>query len=282
MFGRGDKAGKVSLGKGVADDAEPVIATRTAAKVPVMDDRPDDELGAYPENVDDQPSYARAIERTLRIVGLVAVVSGLINVALIMLIITILPLQKVYPFLVTFKSQENQVVSIEPLNADPQTMRYATEDNVRDYIVQRHKVTPDNAIMNAQWGPQSRIAARSSLETYTAFRQASDTELKQLVSQNYSRDVELNSVTLLPGGTWQVAFTTIDHSAGSAIAAPASGTFGASADANQPGIVQTGESRQTWVATLRAKYDPTRVRYDQRLLNPLGFTVTDYSVTRRS
>lgn len=278
MFGRGEKPKGVSLGKSVGDEPEVAPTVSSAA----LEEEVRDDLGQYPDNVSDQPSYVRAIERTLRAVTLVAVISGLINVAQIMLLITVFPLQKVVPFLVTFKSQDSQVVKVEPLQANAQTMRYASEDSIRQYVTLRHKVIPDYAIMNGQWGPGSRIAAQTALQAYQDFRKSSEDELKQLVSQNYTRDVQINSVTLLPGGTWQVAFTTIDHSAGQVLPAPSTGAFGASATATNPGVVQPGESRQEWLATLRIAYQPQRVQFNDRLLNPLGFTVTDYSVTRRS
>jgi len=278
MFGRGDKPKGVSLGKSVGDEP----AGLRAAPASTSGEEIRDELGEYPDNVSDQPSYVRAIERTLRAVTLVAVISGLMNVAQIMLLLTVFPLQKVVPFLVTFKSQESQVVKVEPLEADAQTLRYASEDNIRQYVALRHKVTPDFAVMNEQWGPRSRIAAQTTADAYQNFRKAADDELKQLVSQNYSRDVQINNVTALPGGTWQVSFTTIDHSAGQVIPAPATGSFGTNTIGQQPGIVQSGESRQEWVATMRIAYQPKRVAFNDRLLNPLGFTVTDYSVTRRS
>lgn len=278
MFGRGEKPKGVSLGKSVGD--EPEVARASSAAAPAEDVR--DELGEYPDNVSDQPSYVRSIERTLRAVTLVAVISGLLNVAMVMLIITLFPLQKVIPFLVTFKSQDSQVVKVEPLEADAQSMRYASEDSIRQYVTMRHKVVPDFNIMNEQWGPKSRIAAQTATAAYQDFRKASDDELKQLVSQNYTRDVQINSVTRLPDGTWQVAFTTVDHSAGQVLPAPPSGGFSAGIGASNQGIVQPGESRQEWVATMRIAYQPQRVRFSDRLLNPLGFTVTDYSVTRRS
>ena len=279
MFGRGDKPKAVSLGKSVGDEDAPRVVSSPSPQEEVRDD-----LGEYPDNVSDQPSHQRAIERTLRAVTFVAVVSGLINVAQIMLLITLLPLQKVVPFMVTFKNQDNQVVRIEPLEVDAKSLRFATEDSVRQYVVQRHKATPDFAVMNAQWGPRSRIAAQTSLENYQKFRAAADSELKELVSRNYSRDVQINTVSLLPGseGIWQVSFTTIDRSAGQVIPAPSTGTFGTSTSVSTPGIVQQGESRQEWVATLRVDYQPKRVQFNDRLLNPLGFTVIDYSVTRRS
>ena len=39
---------------------------------------------------------------------------------------------------------------------------------------------------------------------------------------------------------------------------------------------------KNWLATMTITYEPQAVSYDKRLLNPLGFTVTDYSVVARS
>ena len=261
------------------------------------DEREMDQLGPYPQNVSDQPSRARIIEKALRSMTIVATVSGLMNIAMIMLVITILPLQRVYPYLVTFKNQDNQVVSVEPLDVNASSLVYATEDNVRDYVVQRHKVTPNQTLMNAQWGPGSRLAARTEDTAYTQFQATSQNELKDILTQKYSRDIDINSVTRINDTLWQVNFTTIDRLASDTI--PVAGVAGiSSAEAAAPtnglavntapsttaalGAISSQDSRQTWVATLRVAYQPKRITYNQRLLNPLGFTVVDYTVARRS
>lgn len=281
MLGK-NKGGKVDLGKG--GDA----AATTGAQ---------DDLGPYPQNVSDQPSRARIVEKALRSMTIVATVSGLMNIAMIMLVITILPLQRVYPYLVTFKNQDNQVVSVEPLDVNTSSLVYATESNVRDYVVQRHKVIPNQTLMNAQWGTGSRLAAMTDESAYAQFQATSGKDLKDILTQKYDRDIQVNSVTRINDALWQVNFTTIDRLAGDSV--PVAGIAGvSSADAAATGngltvntapaanaalgSISSQDSRQTWVATLRVAYQPKRITYNQRLLNPLGFTVLDYTVARRS
>lgn len=262
--------------------------------------QPVDDLGRYPAEVDSNPSKERSQERALRAVSLVAIVAGMMCIALIMLLITLFPLQKVYPYLVTFKSQENQVVSIEPMSIEAPGMLYATEDNVRDYIIQRHSFVPIAATMSVQWGKDSRLAARTTPELYAKFADAARDETERMMTAGYARTIDINSVNRIAADTWQVAFTTHDAlptnggtlsaapftagqpgaPAGAPSSAPAPGTsaFAAAQAQAQAGVEKTND--QTWIATMRVEYRPQSVTYDKRLLNPLGFTVTDYSVSR--
>jgi type IV secretory pathway component VirB8 len=247
--------------------------------------------------VDNSPSKSRAQERALRAVSIVAIVSAMMNVALIMLVITLFPLQKVFPYLVTFKNQDNQVVSIEPMDIDQPGILYATEDNVRDYVTQRHSFIPNKTIMEARWGSGSKLYARTSNELYQQFANPARDETKRMLDSGYQRTVDINNVQRLPstsdGETWQVNFTTHDSvptqggtlsggtlSNPTAIGQNAAG-FGPAPGAPVDLAPTTAPSvnDQTWVATLRVKYEPQRVTYSQRLVNPLGFTVTDYSVS---
>lgn len=277
MFGRESKASGLGRGNNGAGGRH------------VVDHEREDDLGPFPSNVDSNPSAGRAQERALRIVGLVAVISGLCNVAFIMLFATLFPLQKVYPYLVTFKAKDQQVVSIEPMSLGAPGMVYATEDNIRDYIVQRHSFVPIRDRMTEQWGANSRLAARTSMDLYQRFAQASKAETEQMLRSGYTRNIDIKSVQRLSGGpsgeTWQVNFDTDDTLPTNNGTLSANPTFIASG-ANPTGTGNAVLSsvsptqKQSWVATLRITYLPQRVTYDKRLLNPLGFTVTDYSVTR--
>lgn len=247
-----------------------------------------DDLGPFPGDVDINPSKSRAQERALRSVAFVAIVSGMMNIALIMLLITLFPLQKVYPYLVTFKSQESQVVSIEPMSVEGNGMLYATEDSVRDYVIQRHTFVPIDSAMQQQWGPSSRLAARTGPELYAKFMDSSKAELAQMMTAGYTRKIDINSVQRIAGDTWQVNFTTHDTlpTAGGTLTGSAmfggqpstSTALGTPGNPTQPIITQNND--QTWIATMKVDYQPQKVTYDKRLLNPLGFTVTDYSVSR--
>lgn len=268
MFGKGNKG------------AKPLSIAKTDG----------DDLGPFPAEVDTNPSQSRAQERALRAVSIVAIVSGMMNIALIMLLIMLFPLQKVFPYLVTFKSQDAQVVSIEPMDVTSPGALYATEDAVRDYITQRHSFVPVESAMKAQWGPGSRLAARTGVEIFQKFNEAIKAESTRMMAAGYTRSVTINSVQRIAQDTWQINFTTTDSlptNGGTLTAQGAPGVkptdgqgFGqAEAIAASQASVPT-ESSQTWIATMRVDFEPQRITYDKRLLNPLGFTVTDYSVSR--
>ena len=268
-------------------------APKVTKGVALAKDEHEDDLGPYPRDVDDSPSQSSVLERALRNVTIVAVVSGLVNVALICFLIAVFPLKQVYPYLVTFNDKEQQVVQIEPLGIEAPAIDYVSEDNVRDYVNQRHSFTPVTSAMDAQWGPDSRLAARTLPALYEKFSTAMETERERMMSQGYTRRIKIDSVTKLTDNTWRVDFETEDSlggNGGTLTADPsrqlAAGTLGS----GNVGIDQNAALRadltpaittQKWVATMTIDYQPTTITYDKRLLNPLGFVVTDYSVTSR-
>ena len=256
-----------------------------AARVVIAKDG--DDLGPYPGDVDNEPTQQRILERALRNVSIATLVSGMMNIALVMALVSVFPLQKVQPYLVTFKNQDNQVVSIDPLATDAPGILYMTEDNVKDYVVQRHQFVPIASHMEAQWGKDSRLAARTERELYDKFEKASKLELEKMMTGGYTRRIEIESVNRLSEDTWQVNFKTHDSLGGKngTLTADPSQVLAASRT-NDPNAVLNAnltptETVQGWVATMRVEYTPTKVTYDKRLLNPLGFTITDYSVTAR-
>ena len=260
-----------------------------------QDDVRQDDLGPYPERINDSPSQTTALGRALRSVTLVAIISGLANIAMLMLIITLLPLKQVQPYLVTFKDQDNQVVSIDPVSVDAPGIRFMAESDVRDYVIQRHRFVPIRATMEEIRGPNSRLAARTSTPAYEAFQRSSQIEMSRLMEGGYTRTVEIEGVTQINQDTWQVNFKTIDTlpTSGGTLALDQTITTGATTPTGAPvaGVGGTGaipgaagintQSVQSWTATLRFDYQPQTVTYDKRLLNPLGFTVLEYSVVAR-
>lgn len=258
----------------------------------VTDTETGDNLGPYPANVDDSPTQQRVLERGLRNVTIGLGISGMMNVAMISFIIAIFPLKEVQPYLITFKEQGNQVVSIDPLAIDAPGIAYATEDNVRDYINQRHGFTPVASAMDAQWGVDSKLAARTLPPLYEKFQGAMKTEQTRMMTQGFTRRINIETVNQIRPDTWQVLFETQDSLGG------AGGTLTAdptrqqqAAGAATPGLITQqallqGDltpqiATQKWVATMTIDYQPQNTTYDKRLLNPLGFVVTDYSVTAR-
>ncbi len=247
-----------------------------------------DDLGPFPADVNSEPTQQRVLERALRNVTIIAVVLGVINFAMVLLLIAVFPLKQVYPYLVTFRDKDQQVVAIEPLSTDAPGIQYATEDNVRDYVQQRHSFAPNNTRMDAQWGPDSRLAAMTTTEEFNQFTNSAALERTRLMTGGYTRQVEIESANMLRPDTWQVNFETIDSLGGSGgtLTANPQVTPGSGSIEDQQNLLNadlTPQSvRKRWVATMTIEYQPQNVSYENRLLNPLGFTVTDYSVTARN
>ena len=244
-----------------------------------------DDLGPYPADVDNSPTRQRVLERALRAVTIVAVVEGLVVVALICCLIAVFPLKQVYPYLVTFRDNQEQIVAIEPISTTAPGIQYATEASVRDYVNQRHSFAPVNSRMDAQWGPDSRLAVMTAESEWKDFEMASATERAKLMSSGYSRQIRVESATMIRPDTWQVNFTSFDSLGGyngTLTRNPEVSVGQAPASTNIMDMdLSTKSDERHWLATMTVAYEPDRVSYDQRLLNPLGFTVTDYSVTAR-
>ncbi len=244
-----------------------------------------DDLGPYPTDVDNAPTRQRLLERALRAVTIVAIIEGLVVVALICFLIAIFPLKQVYPYLVTFRDNEEQIVAIEPISTDAPGIQYATEASVRDYVNQRHSFAPVNSRMDAQWGEDSRLATMTGDDEWKDFTTASALERTKLMSTGYSRQIRVESATMIRPDTWQVNFTSFDSLGGyngTLSRNPAVVTGSKPETQNVMDMdLSTQSNERHWLATMTVEYLPERVTYDQRLLNPLGFTVTDYSVTAR-
>ena len=256
-----------------------------AVKAPVKHDG--DDLGPYPTDTDNNPAKQRVLERALRLVTIGLGASALINVALTALVISIFPLKQVYPYLVTFREGDEQVVALQPLMENAPGIQFATEANVRQYVKQRHTFAPVNSFMDMQWGPESQLAAMTDPEQYKKFETASQLERSKMMTSGYTRQIEIESATMIEPGTWQVAFKTIDSLGGAGGTLTADPT--SSLRPGQVGPVNTTTTdlvpqaaTKNWLATMTITYEPQAVSYDKRLLNPLGFTVTDYSVVARS
>ena len=246
-----------------------------------------DDLGRFPTDTDNNPTRQRVLERALRLMTIGLGASALINVALTAMIIAIFPLKQVYPYLVTFRESDDQVVALEPISAEAPGIQFATEANVRQYVKLRHSFFPVNTIMDAQWGPDSQLAAMTEMQEFKDFENSSNLERARMMTSGYTRQIDIESATMIRPDTWQVAFQTVDTLGGSGGTLTTDPTV-AMADSRPDGMQNVSASAvpaastKTWIATMTIDYQPQQVSYDKRLLNPLGFTVTDYSVTARN
>ncbi|MGD9638141.1 MAG: VirB8/TrbF family protein [Alphaproteobacteria bacterium] len=193
---------------------------------------------------------------TARAFALVSVVSFLCNIVLIITIFQIVPLVRIEPFLVTFSNKERQIVNIRHA-VDLTGNRTVSEAFVRQYILISNTFVDDMEEMKARWLDNGPMQEMSAPAVYQSFLENAKKVLAIISSQKLTRDVKILSSNELSKGIWQVEYETTD-------------------------ITPTTEvpTITNWTAQLRIIFRRKRVPFEERLKNPLGFTVVEFSFRR--
>ncbi len=193
---------------------------------------------------------------TARAFAVVVAISLCCNLVLILAITQLLPLYRIEPFLLTFENKEEQVYDIVPL-ANMENQKAITEVFVREYVLLRSSFTNDVQEMESRWMPGGPLQEMSSSAVYQAFIDRTATPALDIIrARGLNRMVRIMTVNELSRGLWQVEYETRDMYPDSA--AP---------EVNY------------WTASLRVMYRKKIVKYGERLSNPVGFTVTRYSLS---
>lgn len=193
---------------------------------------------------------------TARAFALISVVSFLCNLVLILAIFQVIPLVRVQPFLVAFSDKERQIVNIKH-SVDLVSNPSISEAFVRQYILLSNTFLTDLEEMKARWLENSAMQEMSSPVVYQSFLENANRALSVISNEKLTREVRILSSNELSKGIWQVEYETRDVS-------PLS---------ENPIIAY-------WTAQLRIVFRRKRVPYEERLKNPLGFTVVEYSIIR--
>ncbi|MCM1323702.1 MAG: type IV secretion system protein [Acetobacter sp.] len=199
---------------------------------------------------------------TARAFAIVFAVSLCCNIILTYVIIKVMPLYRVEPYLFSFADKEEQIYKIEQVDKI-YDYKYLTEMFVREYILLRNTIVNDESEMQERWGVNSNLREMSNNSVYNQFKKEMAVPALELVRQhNLTRNVKITSVTEVAGGRkgmyWQVGFRVEDMTP-------------------EQKTPKVGE----WQATLAIRYRPKVVKYGERLKNPLGFTVEEYTQTKR-
>lgn len=198
---------------------------------------------------------------TARAFAIVFAISICCNFILTYAITATLPLYRVEPYLFSFASKDEQIYTIEPARKIRE-YKYLTEMFVREYVLLRNEFVNDPDEMELRWGTESKIREMSSTGVYSKFRDFANKVIESIRRHNVSRSINFISVTEVGGergqSWWQVEFKVTD--------------IAPSYEAARSSI---------WIASLRVGYRAKQVKFNERLKNPLGFTVTDYKAEQR-
>ena len=194
---------------------------------------------------------------TARAFAIITALSICCNIVLILALFQVLPLYRVEPFLLTFQNRSEQVYNIQPMKNGLRNAKAVTEVFVREYVLLRSSFERDIPEMEARWNPDGPVREMSDRRVYEDFyRNTAQKALNIIRTRGLSREVKILSVNELTQGIWQVEYETRDMYP----------------DSDRPEV-------NYWTASLNVTYKPKSVKYGDRLKNPVGFTVTRYSLT---
>lgn len=193
---------------------------------------------------------------TARAFAVIVAISLCCNFVLILAITQLVPLYRLEPFLLTFENKEEQVYDIVPLK-NMEDQKAITEVFVREYVLLRSAFTNDIPEMESRWMPGGQLQEMSSSAVYESFVERTAKQVLNVIrTRGLNRQVQIMTINELSRGLWQVEYETRDMYPDSAA----------------PEI-------NYWTASLRVVYRKKVVKYGERLNNPVGFTVTAYSLS---
>lgn len=228
--------------------------------------RKGDEIGSYPAKVDTHNNRFTRAYRNIRVQHVFIGGLMVLNIAQAATIMTLLPLYKVVPVMITVSDKEEQVVRAQPIADTAPSALFLIEKEVRQYVKERHSVSQDDAINLSRWSQS--VKQMSSDSVFEGFMVETKPILDAAKLGRFTRAITIDSAQKVEGGTprtgtiWRVDFTAYDRTVGQ-------------------GLADTQESRKAFTVEMRVMLLPRQVTYSQRFVNPLGFTVMSYSVVPR-
>ena len=216
-----------------------------------------------PENVSVMPEENLRERRylwTARAFAIVFVFSACSSLILLFSLFSLVPLVRVQPFYLTFQNKNEQIVSVQKLNASRESLNFITESLIRQYIITRHTIILDIDQMLQRWGEQGPIRWMSTNGVFSEFVGTTSIAFKRVREEGLTRDINILSVILLKtdpkeGDIWRAEIEISDMHP----------------EVAQPVVTQ-------WVVQLRVVYLPKKGEWSTRLKNPMGFTVKQYSI----
>ena len=195
---------------------------------------------------------------TARAFAIITAVSLCCNVVLILAIAQVIPLFRVEPYLLSFQAKEEQVYNILPYQDNLVTHKTITEAFVRNYVLQRSTIVNDETEMEIRWLPGGPLQEMSSSAVYDEFVNKTANRALELVREKgLQRSINILTANELGQGLWQVEYESRDMYPSS-----------------------SAPELNYWTASLRVVYRKKSVKFNDRLNNPVGFTVVRYSLMR--
>ena len=225
-----------------------------------IDDSSNDKLGAYPEKVHVRAMPERRYLKTSRIMTFLssALLCGTIMLALILYMLS--PQLRSEPILLTI---DKRFYKLEPIQSQivlwPSSL-LLMEEHIKQYILLRHTIVPDIDEMQMRWSEENSLLKWfSGGDAFSTFLQEKTINLVRM-AEGLTTEVNIRLIHRISNSLWLAEFDTIEHMP----------------DEEFPTV-------KRWRALLEAGFQrrgyPNR---EERLKNPLDFTVNTYSLISRA
>ncbi len=198
-----------------------------------------------------------------RAFALVSVVSFLANVLLLAAIFALVPLVRVQPFYLSTQDKDQQIITV----VRPQFIDLKDENLgqsfIRQYLLARFTIGTNIPSLENTWGLDGIVAWESAPTVFSEFQRTSGAFIERAKKDGFTRSVRILTVVPLgveqDGSVWQAEVEFGDMTR----------------DMSEPEFSK-------WRITMKIAFLPTRegLRWEQRLKNPMGFTVQRFGMEK--
>ena len=208
-------------------------------------------------NYDTGQSY-RAMAFIARVSTLGMIVLGMLCIALVCLLIQLFPLKENRPYLLVLKDKGEQVAQIEPIAQGTKGLNLLIEGLCRRYVSLRESI--DGLSEEERW---KEICFLSSEDVWQDFdntmniKKNQNSPLKKHREDKVTRGISIKVSSKIAEGVWQVEWESFSSRK------------------------QEELERHSWVSTLQVELRPGTVTIEDQFINPIGFTVVGYTVSKR-
>ena len=217
-----------------------------------------DKLGLYPERVHVNAMPERRYLWTSRILVIISCMSICFSMMLACAIYVLLPQRGASPMLLQTNNYFSRLELTDVAERTIPVQDLIAEQYIEEYILLRHVISDDYDELIARWSPGSPLYWMSSSRVFQSFA-TNDVQnnILQFRIRSLVRMVEVEWIKPMAKGLWQAQFITMDYYPG-----------------EETPIVNI------WRAYLRVVF--TTINFsnkDQRVYNPFGFLVLNYSLS---
>lgn len=216
--------------------------------------------GGFPGQFHVSSLRERRLLMALRGISLGLISSIMVNLVLVFIIVSLMPLKEVRPFLVQVAQEGTLVAAVRPIQDTFEAKDLLTEQLVREYVVNRHEILRSDAVMQNRWAPSGYVGTTTEQAEYNRFRAQIAPVLDEIRAQDAQRRATIISVsTVTAGRVYIVDFRSVSYNQNDSIV-----------------------DQRVYTATIEVDFRPlANLTREQMMINPTGFTVVNYSLAEK-